>query len=99
MLEFADIRFNDSIGKIAHSLYRLSHTTSSAHEEYLNERTINFSFTHEELATRINSNRTTITKGLNKLRDDGIIRFDGKHITIINNEKLKQAFNQYIFKD
>lgn len=96
MLEFSDTRFNDSLGKIAHLLLRLSHTTAKDGIKQEDNNIINLSFTHEELASRINANRSTITNGLNKLKDMEVITLDGKQISIINYEKLRKCINHYI---
>ena len=44
--------------------------------------------THKDLADLIASTRETVTATLNKMRHDGLIDFEGKHIVIRSQEKL-----------
>ena len=96
MLEFADIRFNDSLGKIAHTLVRLTYSTSKKIHDGEGTLPINMYFTHEELANRINANRSTITNGLKTFKEQGYIDIDGKKITVTNIEGLKKYINLYL---
>lgn len=94
MLELADVKFNDSLGKLAHAIIRWSHTTNyySSGEE---KKTIHMTLTHEELASRLASNRSTITSGLKYFKDKGLIKVEEKRITIVNVEGLKEYINPY----
>jgi CRP/FNR family transcriptional regulator, cyclic AMP receptor protein len=97
MLEKADNHFSDARGKIAHHLVRLAHTTSLAcNLEGETPLPVNIQFTHEELANRINANRSTITSGLNFFKEQGLIEVNGRNITILNLESLKAFINNYL---
>lgn len=95
MLELADVKFNDSLGKLAHSLVRLAHTTNYRGNEEESGQKINMTFTHEELASRLASNRSTITSGLKYFKEKGYISIEGKRICISNIEGLKTYINPY----
>lgn len=95
MLELADVKFNDSLGKLAHSLVRLVHTTGYRGNDKDNRYRINMTFTHEELASRLASNRSTITSGLKYFKEKGYITMEGKYIYIEKLEGLKAYINPY----
>jgi CRP-like cAMP-binding protein len=95
MLELADVKFNDSLGKLAHALVRLVHTTGYRGSEAENGQKINMTFTHEELANRLASNRSTITSGLKYFKEKGYITTEGKSIYISNLKGLKEYINPY----
>lgn len=95
MLELADVKFNDSLGKLAHALVRLAHTTGYRGCGDENGQKINMTFTHEELATRLASNRSTITSGLKCFKDKGYIATEGKYIYIKDLDGLKEYINPY----
>jgi len=95
MLELADVKFNDSLGKLAHAILRWGHTTSYRRPGEENKQIINMTFTHEELASRLASNRTTITNGLKYFKEKGYIKIEGKRISIIDETGLKDYINPY----
>lgn len=95
MLELADVKFNDSLGKLAHALVRMVYTTGYKVEEETGKSIINMKLTHEELASRLASNRSTITNGLNYFKEKGYIVIEDKKICIIDPEGLKKYINPY----
>lgn len=96
MMEKADIHFSDAMGKLAHLLVRLAHTTSEGETEKGSSLPLNIQFTHEELANRINANRSTITSGLKLFKEKGLIDMNGRNITILDLEKLGSYINSYL---
>lgn len=95
MLELADVKFNDSLGKLAHALLRWGHTTNYRGSCDSSKKVIHMTFTHEELASRLASNRTTITNGLKYFKEKGYIKVEGKQISILNPGGLKEYINPY----
>jgi len=95
MLELADVKFNDSLGKLAHALVRLVYTTGYKVHGETGKSMINMKLTHEELASRLASNRSTITNGLNYFKEKGYIAIEDKKICILDPEGLKKYINPY----
>ncbi|MCH4886168.1 Crp/Fnr family transcriptional regulator [Acidaminobacter sp. JC074] len=95
MLELADMRFNNSLGKLAHAILRWSHTTNYRTDDDKQKKTIQMRLTHEELASRLASNRSTITNGLKFFRDKGFIKIEERRITVIDEAGLKDYINPY----
>ncbi|MEO0468856.1 MAG: Crp/Fnr family transcriptional regulator [Bacteroidota bacterium] len=56
-----------------------------------NQMTLRNYLTHQEIASYTGTSRQTVTTVLNQLRDEGLIDFDRKHITINNLHKLKNV--------
>ena len=75
MLQMTGLVFNDSLGKLAEVLLRLSSQVGLEVEEGI---MINFTLTHEEMASLIGCSRATVTKGLNKLKDADLIKIVNK---------------------
>jgi len=88
-LELADIKFNNTLGKLANTLIRLAHTSQSYGVGSDNNR-INMNFTHKELANRIGANRSSVTSGLNFFKERELIKIENKVITILNSEELEK---------
>lgn len=95
MLELADVKFNDSLGKLAHALLRWGHTTNYRGMCNDGTKVIHMTFTHEELASRLASNRTTITNGLKYFKEKGYIKIEGKQVCILDPDGLKEYINPY----
>ena len=95
MIELADVKFNDSLGKLANAILRLAVTTNYRGESKDNQPKINMTFTHEELANRLASNRTTITNGLKYFKDKNLIEIKDKRIYITDVEGLRAYVNPY----
>lgn len=91
VLQFVGSIFNDSAGKIADALLRLSSEENSLHKNI-----INTSFTHEEFANDIGCSRVTVTNCLKIFLNKGIIHYEGKKIIIDNINSLKKYINTII---
>ncbi len=85
MLELANHKFNDSIGKIADFFVRLYYT-----EEESDRTTIDVLFTQEEVANRVGLNRVTVTKAMKYFKDNDLIEVTNRKVVVKNIEKLKQ---------
>lgn len=85
MLELANHKFNDSIGKIADFFVRLYYT-----EEESDRTTIDVLFTQEEVANRVGLNRVTVTKAMKYFKDNDLIEVSNRKVIVKNIEKLKQ---------
>jgi len=88
MLQMADMTFNDSIGRIANTLLRLS---SQQGINVDNKLVINIPLTQQDLANLIGCSRITVTRGLNELRDRNIIDIENRKIIINDIDKLKEC--------
>jgi CRP/FNR family cyclic AMP-dependent transcriptional regulator len=86
MLQLTNSIFNDSMGKIADALLRLS---SCADVDPLGRTTINIVFTHQEFANNIGCSRVTVTNCLNEFLDKSIISYENKKIIITKPDELK----------
>jgi CRP/FNR family cyclic AMP-dependent transcriptional regulator len=86
MLQLTSAVFNDSRGKLADTLLRLSSTSEPDSSGLVSLSRV---FTHEELANIIGCSRITVTKCLNELFSDGVICYDVKKIIINKPEVLK----------
>lgn len=90
MLQLTNSIFNDSIGKIADALLRLS---ACAEPDLKGRTSVNMIYTHQELANNIGCSRITVTRCLNKFQDEGIISYENKNIIINDPDSLKQYIN------
>lgn len=79
--------FNDSMGKVADTLLRLSSCTG---EGPSGRNVINMIFTHQELTNIIGCSRITVTNCLNRLLSEKIISYEDKKIVINDPEALKK---------
>lgn len=86
MLQLTSAIFNDSRGKLADTLLRLSSTSEQNNSGIVSLSRI---FTHEELANIIGCSRVTVTKCLNEFFSDEVISYDIKKIIINKPEVLK----------
>jgi CRP-like cAMP-binding protein len=84
MLELANHKFNDSIGKIADFFVRLYYTEDENHRE-----DINVLFTQEEVANRVGLNRVTVTRALKFFKENDLIEVKNRRIKIKDIEGLK----------
>lgn len=87
MFQMANMTFSDSIGKVADTLIRLYYQEG---EEIIQGKKIKDKFTHEEIAKLIGCSRVTVTRALNKFRDENIIDIVNGEIVIKNIEKLEK---------
>ena len=86
MLQLTNNIFNDSMGKIADALLRLS---SCSDVDPLGRITLNTVFTHQEFADNIGCSRVTVTNCLNAFLDKSIISYEDKKIIINKPDDLK----------
>jgi CRP-like cAMP-binding protein len=93
MLQLTNSIFNDSLGKIADALLRLSSCSQTDNNGSL---IINIAFTHQELANNIGCSRITVTNCLNKLISEEIISYKGKKIVINDPNALKKYIDAVI---
>lgn len=87
MLQLTNSTFNDSTGKIANTLLRLS---ACSEIDPLGRARVNMTFTHQELANNIGCSRITVTNCLNKFLNEEVISYENKKIIINKPEVLKQ---------
>ena len=90
MMEISNYKFNDSEGKLADFLIRLYYTEDINMDM---KKHISIVLTHEEIANRIGLNRTTVTKIMNKFKEEDYITISGKEIIINDIEALKSLTN------
>lgn len=90
MLQLTTCIFNDSLGKVADTLLRLSACNT---RDYENKSFVNMVLTHEELSNNIGCSRITVTKCLNYFCDEEIISYENKKIIIKNEAALKSYVN------
>lgn len=92
LLQLTNHIFNDSMGKVADALLRLS---SCSYEDNL-EITIDQVITHQELANIIGCSRVTVTNCLDELLDNGIISYHNKMIIINKPDVLKSYVDSIV---
>lgn len=93
MLQLTNSVFNDALGKISDALLRLY---SCADHDASGRACINMALTHQELANNIGCSRITVTRYLNMLLDEGVIRYEGKCIVIDKPDILKQYIDTIV---
>ncbi len=93
MLFLADSTFNDSLGKLASILVRL---TAMQEGELKNYTTIDYIYTHEEFASVMGCSRVTVTNGLKYFKAKNYISIKNRRITIEDVEGLK-GYIKYIW--
>lgn len=98
MLNIADSNFNDSIGKVAHVILRLSYTTKYKRLKKESFEYIDMSITHEELANRIGCDRSTVTTALNTLKSENLIDVKDRRIIIKDGKKLFDKYVNYYWE-
>ncbi|TYP49794.1 Crp/Fnr family transcriptional regulator [Thermosediminibacter litoriperuensis] len=86
MMQMSDLIFKDSMGRLCDILLRLYHQQGRVTE---NGHLIDLPLTHENLAHLIGCDRVTVTRGLNRLRKEGIIDVDRKKIIIKELDRLE----------
>ncbi len=89
MLELTNHKFNDASGRLADFLLRLYYTE----ENPTDQAAIDISFTQEEIADRVGLNRITVTNGLKKFKELGIIEVVNRKIVVKDLEGLKSFTN------
>lgn len=84
MLELANYKFNDSMGKLADFFIRLYYT-----EEESESTLIDVLFTQEEVANRIGMNRVTVAKCMKQFKEQGLLDVVNRKVIIKDIEGLK----------
>lgn len=90
MLQMTGLVFNDSMGRLAEILLRLASQQGKVIADGI---LIDIKLIHEDIASLIGCSRATVTKGLNSLKNEGIITINKKKIIIHDPEKLKGYVN------
>ncbi|WP_430886069.1 Crp/Fnr family transcriptional regulator [Fusibacter sp. JL216-2] len=85
MHELANYRFNDAHGRLADFFLRLFYSE----EEPVEGKVIDIAFTQEDLADRIGLNRITVTNGIKKFKEMGLIEIVHRKVIIKDVEGLK----------
>lgn len=87
MFQMANMAFSDSLGKVADTLVRLYYQEG---QDIENGKKINEKFTHEEIAKLIGCSRVTVTRALNKFKDENILEINNGEIIIRDIENLEK---------
>ena len=82
-----DLVFHDAKGRLANLLIRFANDFGQDVEE---GTMIEIILTHQEIANLLGVSRVTVTKTLNKLIDEGIIKIKERKIYILDDEKLNE---------
>lgn len=83
-----DLMFFGKSGALASALIRITNTYGRKQSRQTWE--ITKKFTHDEISCLIGTPRETVTRMLNQLKKDGIIKYDKGYLTVINIEGLRQ---------
>lgn len=75
------VQFDDIDGQIASVILRTAYQSGCTKED--NRYELDYPFTHDEMANIIGCSRVTITRHIQKLRDEGVIDFN-KRLIVIN---------------
>jgi len=80
-----------SVRNIEQSLARILYSICCCRENFVspNDRII-IPITHEELANILGSHRVTVTKILNRFKQQGILQYKYEKIIILEKQKLKE---------
>ncbi len=81
MAQLHDSSFLDVSFRLKNLLTRLAYQMGTPVDSGIR---INIRFTHEDIANMINSTRSTVTKKLSELEDEGIISYESKFIIVKN---------------
>jgi CRP/FNR family cyclic AMP-dependent transcriptional regulator len=82
----ADLVFRDVPGRIASVLLKLAEQFGKVGDKGVE---ISIKLTHQELADMVGSSRETVTIVLNEFKEDGVVSISEKHISIIDEKRLK----------
>ena len=82
-----DLVFHDAKGRLANLLIRFANDFGQEVEE---GKMIEIILTHQEIANLLGVSRVTVTKTLNKLIDEEIIKIKERKIYILDDEKLNE---------
>lgn len=95
LFTLSDICFNDALGRLTSFLLRQIYLRrmmsksepSSSYGYYIGN------YTHQELASRLQLNRVTVTRMLAELREEGLIAVNGRKIFVVSPEGLQKKSN------
>lgn len=87
MFQMANMAFSDSLGKVADTLIRLYYQEG---QDMDRGKKINEKFTHEEIAKLIGCSRVTVTRALNKFKDENMLEINNGEIIIRDIENLEK---------
>ncbi len=82
-----DLVFRDVPARLAHLLLELSKTDGDSDGSGIRIRA---KLTHQEMANLIGCSRETVSATLGLFREEGLIRMDGRSITIVDVQRLSQ---------
>lgn len=83
----ADLVFRDVPGRIASVLLKLAEQFGKAGDGGVE---ISIKLTHQELADMVGSSRETVTIVLSEFKEDKVVSISEKHISIIDEKRLRQ---------
>jgi CRP/FNR family transcriptional regulator len=83
----ADLVFRDVPGRIASVLLKLAEQFGKSGDDGVE---ISIKLTHQELADMVGSSRETVTIVLNEFKEDKVVSISEKHISIIDEKRLRQ---------
>lgn len=87
MFQMANLAFSDSLGKVADTLIRLYYQVG---QDIDKGKKINEKFTHEEIAKLIGCSRVTVTRALNKFKEQNMLEINNGEIIIRDIENLEK---------
>lgn len=82
-----DLVFRDVPARLAHLLVELSKSDGVKEGNGIR---LKAKLTHQEMANLIGCSRETVSSTLGQFRDDGLVRLDGRAITILNEKGLSR---------
>lgn len=91
MIKFANVSFNDSIGRMADFLIGVYYIHST--EKRDPEKPLSIAYTHEDMANRLVLNRRTITRIMKFFKEEGLIEVQKRRIIIKDIDRLKEYTN------
>jgi len=89
MLELANHKFNNALGRLADFFIRLYY----AEENPINNVILDIVFTHEDIANRVGLNRVTVTKGIKTFVELDLIELIDRRISIKDIKGLEKFTN------
>lgn len=85
--EIVDLVFRNVPGRLASLLLRLAQAYGRATPTGLR---LDLRLTHHDIGAMIGATRETVTAVLSRLREEGILAFDQRHIVILDLERLRR---------
>jgi len=81
-----DLLYRTVEQRLAITLLRLDGEFGEPHER---GRVIMLKLTHNDLADLVASTRETVTASLSRLKEKGLVEYDGKHVVLVSTDGLK----------